>query len=329
MTVLKSHKFVSIIIPALNEEKHIGNCLESIKKLNTSNDFYEVILVDNGSVDRTCDIAVSYTDDLNLKILVVKNVTIAGLRNAGVKYAKGDIFAFLDADCTVSESWLNNAIKCFNDPAVGAAGSSYISPEDSSWVVKTWDINIARKRELGLTTSLPAGNLFVDKEKYILINGFNESLITNEDFDLCFRLQGHGFKIYSDPDIRVIHWGVPNTLGDFYKKNKWHGTHVFKVFISNIKELNNFGAVSYGLYFTLVLIGFISSFLIVFLNYNFVYLMIMSLALILPPSWLSFKTLIKQQASFNYFFKLALLYFIYGIARAHSLLDNLVNIRNK
>ena len=82
---------VSIIIPTLNEEEVIGRCLKAIKNLNTPRDRYEVIVVDNGSMDRTLEIVSSFKELLNIKVLEKPGVTISALRNIGVKHSKGDI----------------------------------------------------------------------------------------------------------------------------------------------------------------------------------------------------------------------------------------------
>ena len=102
---------VSIVIPALNEEKYIGKCLESLLELNTPLESYEAIVVDNGSTDRTVEIAYSFKDRMKLKIFEKPGINISALRNFGVKHASGEVIGFLDADCTVSKDWLNNAVK--------------------------------------------------------------------------------------------------------------------------------------------------------------------------------------------------------------------------
>src|SRR5579884_1618468 len=90
---------VSIIIPALNEARMIGKCLESVAQLDFPHGHFEVILVDNGSTDDTVKIAESFTDRIHLKVLQKRGVRISGLRNLGAREAQGEIVAFLDADC--------------------------------------------------------------------------------------------------------------------------------------------------------------------------------------------------------------------------------------
>jgi len=72
---------ISIIIPALNEERMIGRCLESLAKMAFARDRFEVLVVDNGSRDKTLAIAESFQDRLNFRTLQKANVRISALRN--------------------------------------------------------------------------------------------------------------------------------------------------------------------------------------------------------------------------------------------------------
>src|SRR5260221_12583246 len=76
-----------IIIPALNEEKMIGRCLESLTRLGFARDRFEVLVVDNGSRDNSWVVADSFKDRLNLKVLHQAGVRISALRNLGAREA--------------------------------------------------------------------------------------------------------------------------------------------------------------------------------------------------------------------------------------------------
>ncbi|THB80834.1 MAG: glycosyltransferase [Desulfobacteraceae bacterium] len=319
--IQEAGRFVSIIIPALNEEKHIGTCLGSLVHLNNSKDSYEVILVDNGSTDNTRDIARTFEKKLNINVMMIKDVNVSTLRNIGVEHSKGDIFAFLDADCAVAENWLNCALPYFNDPKVGAAGCSHEVPKEYGWVAKTWDLNIAKKRKKRNTATLPSGNMFVSRERFMAVNGFDDELVTNEDFDLCFRLIKSGSKLQSDPNISAVHYGVPNNLSAFYKQVRWHGTHVFKVFISDLKKMNNFRAVVYSLYYFCALICLVCSLFLSVLDQDYQFLLSMIPILTVPPILMSTKTLVGVHSEFSAWVRLSFLYFVYGMARANSIWD--------
>jgi len=99
-TARVSHHFrISVIIPVLNEETVIGRCLESLSESRLPKDQFEVIVVDNGSRDRTIEVVKTFQDRLSLKILTLEKAHISALRNRGAAQAGGAILAFLDADC--------------------------------------------------------------------------------------------------------------------------------------------------------------------------------------------------------------------------------------
>jgi len=280
---------ITALIIAKNESLMIANCIETLRWCD------EVVVIDNGSTDTTRAIVESYKSKLDIRIIIAPDVNIAVLRNIGAARSKGEILAFVDADCTVSEGWIRNALVYFEDNKIGAVGSNVGIPENSTWVAKTWELNLSQNRKLGETECLPTGNLFVQTKAYLIINGFNEDLITNEDYDLCYRLRQQGFKIYSDPAIDVIHWGVPEKIIDFYKREVWHGTHVFKVFLNNITELKNLKAVAYALYYTCCLMScFIS--LLYYVTYGrFLYLSMSIVAMLVPPILLSLHIMKRQR----------------------------------
>lgn len=104
----------SFIIPALNEEKFIGKCVSFIVPQLGDED--EVIVVDNGSIDRTAEIA----KVLGARVIKERKKGISHARNAGAKAAKGDVLCFIDADGVVGESWLAQTRKSFKSREIQA-----------------------------------------------------------------------------------------------------------------------------------------------------------------------------------------------------------------
>jgi len=99
---------ISIIIPARDEEKYIGYCINSIKNQDYKD--YEIIVVCNACRDNTHNIAKKYTK----KVYNIKKGSVSAARNYGAKKANGDILVFLDADSIVTKTLLlkvENAIK--------------------------------------------------------------------------------------------------------------------------------------------------------------------------------------------------------------------------
>ena len=225
------NKTVSIIIPAYNEEEYLPSCLASIDSLHYSKEHIEVIVVDNGSTDRTMEIARSY----GAKVIRDDDMNVSGLRNFGAKHSKGEILAFIDSDCVVSSDWLINASKYFDNMKVSAWGSPPTLPEKPTWVQRTWYLVRKREKPVQRVDWLESMNLFVKKNIFFLIGGFNESLVSCEDVDLCYRIHQHG-TIISDAQIKVVHMGEAKTVKDFFVKEIWRG-------ISNLNGVRSHGLI--------------------------------------------------------------------------------------
>ncbi len=211
-------KKVSIVIPAYNEEACLPGCLRSIQELVFPKDNLEVILVDNGSDDRTREIAEEY----GAKVLRDDEKHVSGLRNLGVRNATGEIIAFVDADCLVSKTWLQNAAVYFDAEDVSAWGSPPTIPEEATWVQKTWYLVRQKKTQIQEVDWLESMNLFVRKDQFLAVSGFNEALVTCEDVDFSYRIRQYG-KIISDARIEVIHLGEAATVRHFMSKEIWRG----------------------------------------------------------------------------------------------------------
>ncbi len=108
---------VSVVIPALNEEGMIEECLTSIRRNDVQ---VELILIDNGSVDRTPEIARGIADHVHIK----PGLTLAEMRDFGAREATGDIIVTTDADCISPTDWISRLIKPFEDPKVVAVGGA-------------------------------------------------------------------------------------------------------------------------------------------------------------------------------------------------------------
>lgn len=121
----------SFIIPALNEEGYIGDCIRSIRKQTEKPD--EIIVVDNGSTDKTAEIA----KRLGSRVVYEKRKGISYARNKGAKVAKGDILCFIDADGVLSGNWMDIVRGIMsNDEVQVADGMEIFSCK--SFIKKIW-----------------------------------------------------------------------------------------------------------------------------------------------------------------------------------------------
>lgn len=216
---LDNTPFISVIIPAYNEAEYIPYCLESLNNLNYPKEYNEIIVVDNGSTDVTVRIAKKYTP----KVYICPNITISALRNYGAKKAAGDIYAFIDADCIADKDWLQNAIASIKKDSC-VTGSKCRIPDNATWIEKAWFSQGPKgRREVAYINS---GNMIVPTAIFKRVGGFNELLKTGEDYEFCLRARDET-KIISDDAIVVTHLANPKTLGQFLKREIWHGLGAF------------------------------------------------------------------------------------------------------
>lgn len=230
---MDSPPLISIVIPALNEEKNISKCLSGILHSDYSQEKIEIIVVDNGSTDNTVVVAQKY----GAKVISSPCATIGGLRNLGWRSSKGDYVAFLDADCIPDRSWLPRSLEILNavSRCVAVSGVLVIDRDGqatSPWIERLWVDYLRSKHTNGLTVSSTLSSFcFVVPVKYLdKVNGFNETLRTCEDSDLGYRLSSIG-DIIIDPRIEIVHLGNAKTLKEFFLRQLWHG----RSFWSNLR----------------------------------------------------------------------------------------------
>lgn len=111
--------FVSVIVCTYNGEKYIKDCLDALIKQDYPKDKYEIIVVDDGSTDRTNEIVSKY---LVKVIKHEKNLGICSARNTGLRNANGTVVAYTDDDCIAKKGWLKNLVKFYGDDVIAVGG---------------------------------------------------------------------------------------------------------------------------------------------------------------------------------------------------------------
>ena len=180
---------ISIIIPALNEEKYLPKLLNCIKSQTCKN--YEIIVADANSSDNTKKIAKKYG------CRIVKGEMPAVGRNNGAKAAKGDILLFLDADVQLNNSFLKNAINEVKERNLDVAGC-YICPLGNNIIdkifFKIFNLWIALTQFFYPNAS--GGGIFCKINIHKKVKGFDETIKLSEDMDYVKRCSRHGkFRI--------------------------------------------------------------------------------------------------------------------------------------
>lgn len=298
--------FVSVVIPTLNVERYIRGCLTSVFSNDYPSGRFEVIVVDNGSTDQTAVIARSYTT----QVFEAKGASISALRNRGAKEAKGEILAFLDADCLASRNWISAGGKSISkEPCV--AGYLYDLPDNPTWIDSYWFC----QRDFGRTetTNFAAGNLFVGRDLFFTIGGFNEALVTGEDTEFYARAKKHA-KVISDDTIRVTHLGNPKNLRQFLRREIWYGLGAFGSFRVHALDKPLLGTFAFVV-FTLMQLGGLLSYFLGYHNHLLALGIFGIVLLILATLWYRRRFI----ESVSHGLGLALLYYLFYCGRSASL----------
>ena len=107
---------LSVIIPCYNVEQYISRCLESLLKQDLSQDLYEIVIIDDGSTDKTIELASGYAGThANIKIVSQENQGVGIARNTGLSVAQGKYIWFVDADDWIKLDSLKTLIDTAND----------------------------------------------------------------------------------------------------------------------------------------------------------------------------------------------------------------------
>ena len=210
---------VSFVVPVKNDAKRLERCLESIRAADSATGAVEIIVADNGSVDRSVEVA----RDAGAIVLELPGVRLGELRNRGAAAASGDILAFVDADHEIARQWVSAAIEALRRADVAAVGAPYDPPTPATWVQRLYDR--LRRHSEGQTRVawLGSGNMAVRRLAFESVGGFDTTLETCEDVDLCRKLTAAGHGILADSRLRNIHYGDPRTLGHVFYGELWRG----------------------------------------------------------------------------------------------------------
>ena len=201
-------------------------------------------------------------------------------------------------------------------------------PENSNWVAKSWDLLFAKRYFTAEVDWIPTGNMIMTREGFMSINGFDEELESNEDYDFCARMRKQGYKIISSSDISIMHLRPPQNLIQIFKKELWHGKEVLKVFINDIHQSKdiyifkrkNFKVILYAFCYLMFILFLLFSFIIAISTKTFLPLFVA----LLFPVIISFLMALKNTRlikKYNLILGLTILFVIYGFSRAISLLS--------
>ncbi len=230
--------FVSVIVPARNEERNIMQCINSIHNNNYPEDKYEIIAVNDRSTDNT----LSVLNDLSrsIKNLKVINVTeenkIKNLRGKpgalekGIAAARGEIILMTDADCLVGKHWIETMAAQYNTPEVGLVASftnvlgkrifDIIQAIEWAYLHTMASAGVGLKQPLGCY----GNNLSVSKKAYIAVGGYRKiKFSVTEDLALLQTIHKAGYTVryltHKDADVDTF---ACKTFSEYLKqRHRW------------------------------------------------------------------------------------------------------------
>ena len=221
---------ISVIIPAYNAEKTVVQCIQSLLHQTIPSDKYEIILVNDGSTDRTEEV----TKSLGVKYFYQSNQGPATARNKGVALAHGDIILFTDSDCITERNWIEEMIKPFNDPDVVGVKGRYKTRQKeiiSRFAQLEFEERyclLEKHKYIDFVDTYSAG---FRKEVFLAVRGFDPSFphANNEDVDLSYRLAQKGYRMVYNSKA-VLHHQHPTSLLEYLKLKFWRGYWRFIVY---------------------------------------------------------------------------------------------------
>lgn len=186
----------SVIIPTANEEKHIGNILQSLKN-QTFKDF-EIIIIDADSKDNTKKEAYKFKKYFKkFRFIIEKRKGISLARNVGAKASKGDVFVFLDSDGIVEKDFLKEAAEQIKRRKLNVTGC-LVNPLSKKIIFKVYFLiyNAWLWISQYFYPHMPGFCIISDRETFFKLKGFDKKIKLAEDMDFVKRSKKVGkFRI--------------------------------------------------------------------------------------------------------------------------------------
>jgi cellulose synthase/poly-beta-1,6-N-acetylglucosamine synthase-like glycosyltransferase len=218
--------FVSIVIPCFNEERFIGEVIERLAS-QYDEDRFEIVVVDGNSTDNTrAVIADCAARSPHVTVRLVDNPArhIPVALNLGIRAARGEIIARMDAHAVPSVNYLRRCVELLSDEddmivgtpcRIRAAAETLTARAVAAVVAHPFGIGDAQYRiahagEPRDVDTVPFG--VFRKSLWQRVGGFDESLLANEDYDFNYRVRAQGGRVVLDTGAHTIYYARP-TLG--------------------------------------------------------------------------------------------------------------------
>ena len=197
---------VSVVVCAYNAADTLEDCLASLERLAYPD--YEIILVNDGSLDRTGEIGRAHT---RVRVIDTPNRGLGAARNLGLAEADGTVVAYTDADVRVDHDWLTYLIQPLlsSTEVVGSGGPNLVPVDDSPMaqcIARAPGGPTHVMLDDRIAEHVPGCNMAFHREALLAVEGFDPIYLrAGDDVDVCWRLQARGWKIGFSPSALVWH----------------------------------------------------------------------------------------------------------------------------
>ncbi|MGB9877989.1 MAG: glycosyltransferase [bacterium] len=229
---LPNSPLISILIPAHNEEKVIGDILRDF--LNQTYEKFEIIVICHNCSDRTCEVASSISDSrVNVIELKTRESGKALALNEGLKNCKGEIVVQMDADNRVPPHFLQRILNHFSDPKTQAIQARLLTKNaDFNLLTKCQQIEYdlfgmpfwEGRMALGLSCTIGGTGVIVRRKILEEVGGWDNELI--EDFDLYCKLTQKGVRVIYAPDVECYDEKPPYWSSLIIQRARWIKGHL-------------------------------------------------------------------------------------------------------
>ena len=219
---LRYYPRVSVVVCAYNAERTIDRCLASLSALNYPD--YEVIVVNDGSRDRTLEIAEGYGF---CRIISQPNKGLSIARNVGAEAASGKIVAYTDSDCVADPDWLSYLVAKMETSNLAACGGPNFPPPEDALVPAVVAVAPGGPTHVLISDEVAehiAGcNMAFAREALLRLGGFDPIYrAAGDDVDICWRFQDAGYVIGFSPAAVVWHFRR-NTVSAYLNQQRGYG----------------------------------------------------------------------------------------------------------
>jgi GT2 family glycosyltransferase len=240
---------LSVIIASYNPGKLIESCLESLKNQNT-NQPLEIIVVDS-SKDGVSNLIKKAFPDVRL-YQFSKRKFCGDARNFGLSVARGEIIAFIDADCTADPNWVNQILRAHQFPTLAIGGAIANGNPDSiiGWAAYLCEFSQWMPGRLpGMIADIAGANMSYKRETFEKHGLFLEGTYSS-DTEFHWRLEKNGHFLQFVPSILVFHYNI-DRLGRFLRHEFEHGRSFARVRTKS-QDFSEWRRLSYGTFSFLI-----------------------------------------------------------------------------